>query len=205
MSKRFTETEKWKDPWFCELNETQKLFWVYLVDNCDHAGIWQVNWPLVRFHIKGYKHDHTKFTDRILYISDNKWFIKKFIDFQYNGKLNPENRTHKSVLDILEKEGAYKGLTSPTGGCKGTGTVLGTGSDKEVKEEIIRDKFLTSVLLYKEEHAKLVERFGEEGTKQRIYDLNNYMCSVKGAEKRYKSHYHTILSWERRHERQNKP
>lgn len=138
MSKRFTETEKWKDPWFCGLSEKQKLFWIYLVDNCDHAGIWQANWPLVDFYIKEYKHDALKFDGRILYISENKWFIKKFIDFQYNGKLNPENRTHKSVIDILEKEGAYKGLTSPMEGCKGTGT--GTVLDKGtgIKEGIVK-------------------------------------------------------------------
>jgi hypothetical protein len=202
MAKRFTETEKWKDPWFCGLNEKQKLFWFYLLDTCDHAGIWQVNWPLVDFYIKGYKHDSYKFEGRILYISENKWFIKKFIDFQYKGKLNPDNSAHKSVIDRLEKEGAWQGLASPLAGSK----------DKDMDKDKVKDMegivkgnqkelYLSAVYLTKEEHAKLITRFGDEGVKQRIYDLNNGIMS-KGY--KYKSHYHTILSWERRHERLTK-
>ena len=61
MAKRFTDTEKWKDPWFCALTEKEKLFWVYIVDNCDHAGIWRVNWPLVQFYIKDFNFNHSVF------------------------------------------------------------------------------------------------------------------------------------------------
>src|SRR3972149_6629148 len=88
MSKRFTSTEKWGDPWFCSLKNDEKLFWMYLIDSCNHAGIWQVNWPLVLFHIKGFNFDVEIFKDRIIQISEDKWFIKKFIQFQY-GELNP--------------------------------------------------------------------------------------------------------------------
>ena len=65
-------------------------------------------------------------------LNDEKWFISKFIDFQY-GTLNPENRTHKSVIDILNKEGAYKGLTSPELGCKDKGTDKGLDKGGIVK------------------------------------------------------------------------
>jgi len=41
MPKRLTATEKWNDPWFCGLNIEDKLFWIYLCDNCDHAGIYK--------------------------------------------------------------------------------------------------------------------------------------------------------------------
>lgn len=111
MANRFTATEKWSDPWFCELSKEDKLFWVYLVDNCDHAGIWQVNWPLVQFHIKDYIFNEQAFNGRIVKLSKDKWFIPKFIEFQYKTGLNPENRAHLSVINLLEKEGAYKGLT----------------------------------------------------------------------------------------------
>lgn len=109
MPKRFTATEKWVDPWFCELDPLNKLFWIYLLDNCDHAGMWQVNWPLVRFHLGNFVFDDKLFRDRIIALSDNKWHIPKFIAFQY-GELNPDNRAHASVIKILEKEGASKGL-----------------------------------------------------------------------------------------------
>lgn len=140
MAKRFTETKKWLDPWFCELKPIEKLFFFYLIENCDHAGIWQVNWPLVRFHLGTTSFDLSKFEGRILQLSESKWFMKKFIDFQYNGHLNPENRTHASVISILEKEGAYKGLTSPLQGCKDKDTVKDKGLDKGLKGRVYKGK-----------------------------------------------------------------
>ena len=116
MAKRFTATDKWDDPWFCGLSDTDKLFWFYMLDKCDHAGIWQVNWPLVQFHIKGLVNKEA-FNGRIKELSAAKWFIQKFIDFQY-GTLDPANRAHGSVINILEKEGAYKPLITPLQGRK---------------------------------------------------------------------------------------
>lgn len=101
MAKRFTATEKWIDPWFCGLTALDKLFWVYLLDNCDHAGIWQVNWPLVGFHIKDYVFNKEVFKGRIVELKEQKWFMPKFIEFQY-GRLRNNNSTHISVLKILE-------------------------------------------------------------------------------------------------------
>lgn len=109
MAKRFTATEKWDDPWFDSLSNTNKLFWIYLLDKCNHAGIWQVNWRLVKHHIGTDKIDLKDFKDRILVLSNEKWHIPKFIEFQY-GVLNKDNRAHASVLILLEKEGASKGL-----------------------------------------------------------------------------------------------
>ena len=62
--------------------------------------------------------------------------------------------------------------------------------DKE-KKKIIKKKFLDFVLLSEDEHQKLIEKFGTTHTNQMIDRLNNYIWSTW---KRYKSHYHTILS-----------
>ncbi len=51
------------------------------------------------------------------------------------------------------------------------------------------------VRLTTEEHAKLVERFGEKGAGERIEAIDHYIGS-KGA--KYRSHYHTILTWARK-------
>lgn len=109
MPKRFTATEKWDDPWFCALSERDRLFWVFLCDKCDHAGIWQVNRLLVQLYFPNYDLKPERFADRIQVLTPEKWLLTKFVFFQYK-QLNPENRAHASVIDKLEKEGAYKGL-----------------------------------------------------------------------------------------------
>lgn len=129
MAKRFTATDKWDDPWFGSLSITEKLFWTYLCDKCDHAGIWQVNWPLVNFHIPGYTFDPLPFAGRIVVLSPQKLYLPKFVTFQY-GQLNPDNRTHQSVIRILAKEGASTDLVSPLLGAKGTDK----GTGKVIKD-----------------------------------------------------------------------
>lgn len=104
MAKRFTATEKWIDPWFCSLPPAHKLFWLFILDNCDHSGIWQVNWPLVKFMLgTDYQFDKSLFGDRIQELGVDKWFIPKFIDFQY-GTLKSDCKAHLSVISRLEKE-----------------------------------------------------------------------------------------------------
>lgn len=47
----------------------------------------------------------------------------------------------------------------------------------------------------KEEHQKLIELFGDAGTRDRVENLSLYIAS-KGD--KYKNHYATILAWEKR-------
>ena len=69
------------------------------------------------------------------------------------------------------------------------------------KEKPTKEKFLDFVLLKKEEHGKLIEKFGEKETTQMIERLNNYIGS---SGRRYKSHYHTILQWAEKDKKENK-
>lgn len=62
-------------------------------------------------------------------------------------------------------------------------------------EEKKKNTYMEFVLLTDEQHQKLIERFGTNGTKLRIEELNNAIGS-KGL--KYKSHYHTILAWDNR-------
>ena len=50
MAKRMSETEKWKDPWFEGLSKDFKLIWLYLLDDCDNAGIWQMSIRRLNFN-----------------------------------------------------------------------------------------------------------------------------------------------------------
>jgi hypothetical protein len=69
------------------------------------------------------------------------------------------------------------------------------------KEKPTKEKFLEFVLLTVEEHKKLTERLGETKTNTMIERLNNYIGS---SGRRYKSHYHTILNWINKDEKEGK-
>lgn len=105
MAKRFTDTEKWKKSWFCKLTERERHFWSYINDNCDHAGIWQVNWPLVDFYAPNFSQEFKmeSFEGQIEVLTPDKWLLTEFVQSQY-GNLNPASKTHQSVINLLEKE-----------------------------------------------------------------------------------------------------
>lgn len=116
MAKRLTATEKWTDPWFCGLSERDRLFWIYLLDSCNHAGIWLKNDMLIQVYFPQYHFNPDTFSGRLQKITEEKWFIRKFIDFQY-GRLNPNSPTHKSVITVLARDrvriGYAKGRPTP--------------------------------------------------------------------------------------------
>ena len=108
MAKRFTDTMKWNEDWFLELSTSNKLFWIYVCDNCDHAGIYKLNKRMFELLI-GAKINTDDFLttinaekDRIILLDNGKWYITKFIEFQYGPTLNPNNRVHKSILKLLK-------------------------------------------------------------------------------------------------------
>jgi len=109
---------------------------MFIIDKCDHAGIWVVNWRAAEFFIGekfNIKEVIKTFNGRIqIFDNGEKWFIEKFIEFQY-GELNPSNRVHKSVLDILIKNNLQnKDLLSPLQGAK--------DKDKDIYKDKVKDK-----------------------------------------------------------------
>lgn len=135
MAKRFTDTSKWGKPFFQDLSPKLKLVWIYLCDNCDHAGIWDLNLKLLSFQI-GFEvtlADLNAFGDKVS-IEGDKVLIPSFVDFQY-GVLNPSNRVHQSVIMRLEKY-QNKPLISPLQGAKDKDK----DKDKEKKGECEGEK-----------------------------------------------------------------
>ncbi len=66
------------------------------------------------------------------------------------------------------------------------------------KVKLSKNRYLDCILLTKIEYQKLIDKFGKETTKEKIETLNDYIMS-KG--KKYSSHYHTILNFDRRNTR----
>jgi hypothetical protein len=198
MAKRFTDTEKWKKPFIRGLQGAYKLLWLYICDDCDHAGIWQVDIEVAAIRI-GEKIDSKEaiksFDEKIIiFDKGNKWFIPSFLEFQYPSGLNPDNRAHNSVIILLEKYNLRisnnKPLISPSEGSMDMDMVKDMDKDMVKAEKKI--KFKENILLTKKEHSQLVAEFGEK----HVIDFYEYLAAYK-VEKSYKtkSDYLTIKRW----------
>lgn len=157
MAKRMTDTDKWKKRFVRELSPQHKLLWFYILDDCNHAGIWEVDLEVASIRV-GFdlSHDNlpSSFGEKVIsFDNGDKWFIPDFIDFQY-GELNPNSNVHKSVITLLEKYNLE-------GYLKGSQGVQSTLNNKDKDKDIVKAK------------AK-VKRF----VKPTIEDIFNY-CSER--------------------------
>ncbi len=190
MPKRFRDTQIWRKKWIRELTPDLKLFWFYLLDNCDHAGIWEVDIDLAAFQI-GVKLNEEEilntFKNKIYPFKDGKWFISKFVDYQY-GELNENVNAHKSVIKILKK---YKLNTNiqplPRGSItvkKNKSTVLYMDKDmdkvqdKRDTKKIQLDKLKNDLKSYEKEYPNLNIKFYYE----------SFVDYLDANDKRYKNY-----------------
>jgi hypothetical protein len=147
MAKRFTDTNKYKKPFIRSLQAPYKLLWDYLYHDCDHAGIWIVDFDIAQIYI-GLDAQVNRLDSLLFFNSEEtrivefdngkKWFIPSFIDFQY-GELNESNRAHNSVISILKKHNLIgkdnKPLISPLQGAKVKDKDKDMVKDKDKKDE----------------------------------------------------------------------
>jgi len=144
MAKRFTDTEKWKKPFIRSLKAPYKLLWLYICDDCDHSGIWQVDMEVAEIRI-GEKLNEQKaieyFAGKIILLDNgSKWFIPSFVEFQYPSGLSENNKAHAGIIKNLDKYKNqienFKPLTSPLQGDKDMDMDKVMDKDK-VKEKVI--------------------------------------------------------------------
>ena len=112
MANRFTDTNKWKKRWIRVLPPDMKLVWCYLTDAVDHAGIWDVDIESLEFHL-GIKVTAKEileaFHRKIIPVrGGHQWFIPKFLEFQYKGKMTHKNNCHRSAMEKLKRYGLYE-------------------------------------------------------------------------------------------------
>lgn len=115
MAKRFTDTDKYKKPFLRGLRGAYKLLWDYICNDCNHAGIWIVDFEIARIYLgkdvnvereealRCFNADKTRVVELD---GSTRWFIVSFIEFQY-GQLNPQNRAHSSVITALKSYGLW--------------------------------------------------------------------------------------------------
>ena len=109
MAYRFTNTDKWNDSWFYELDLRQKAVFLYLCDLCDIAGFYEINCKRMAQDI-GMSDADVKgalkgLYSRIIYSVDGKYlFLRNFIKHQKNFPLNENNPAHKGIIKLLTEK-----------------------------------------------------------------------------------------------------
>ena len=118
MPKRDTDTRLWEEDWFLSISGADQLWWFWIKDHCDHAGIYRSNVRLYKA-VTGFEITSDFLSvvnsdkERIRILPNGKWWIVGFCLFHYPN-LNTKNRFHKSVIDTLLKNG----IDPTDSGCK---------------------------------------------------------------------------------------
>lgn len=138
MAKRFGDTEIWKKQrWFRKLIPEYKLAFCYIKDQCDHAGIWNIDCADLIDDLGIDKFDVSEFSsmcnvefDKITGVKDYRervrildkgyLWVTGFIQFQYKGKnglVSIDAAPVRTALQILSglnllDEGLRKGYIS---------------------------------------------------------------------------------------------
>lgn len=186
MAKRFIDTGLFRQPRIRAMQAPYKALFVYLLCECDHAGLWDVELDVAAMRL-GMRLDESKALESLAgavvpVCGGKKWWLVDFVEYQY-GELNPSNRVHASVMSRLQalglnpKEAPSKPLVSPLEGAK--------DKDKDTtqdRKERAREELIWPILFDEDAKAKWDEfveykakehgdRYKTSNTEQRALDL----------------------------------
>ncbi len=108
MSYRFTNSDKWTDSWFSDLSPNGKLLFIFLYENCDNAGFYEVNKKFMLF-LLGFSEVELKDAIKELgksYIKSkdgSRVWLKNFLKHQKKTPLNFSNNSHKQVILLIQE------------------------------------------------------------------------------------------------------
>jgi hypothetical protein len=140
--KRFTETDKWSDPWFQNLSHGSKLLFIYLCDKCNNGGFYENNPREACFQLGITEDQHKgalKGLERGIIEADGWIFVKNFLKHQKNLALNQDNPAHKQIIFFINeqlprfgKNAQFQDFVAPLKGLlRGTGIVKDKVKAKE--------------------------------------------------------------------------
>lgn len=109
MAKRFIDTNMFNDEWICNLSKDSKLFFIYFITTCDHAGVLKLNKKLCEFQT-GLKSIDTlikELGNSLITVSEQSsiYFMPRFLKFQYPNFPQSQVRQQESAIKILENYG----------------------------------------------------------------------------------------------------
>lgn len=105
MAKRFIDTNIFGDEFFQELSKDAKLYFIYYITNCDHAGILKLNRKLCEFQtgITKLETVSKELGNCIVTVKEGVFFMPKFIKFQYPNFPQSTVQQQKSAVKILKE------------------------------------------------------------------------------------------------------
>src|SRR3990167_4667617 len=115
MSKRFTDTDKWKKQSFRELKPKLKLAWFYVQDMCDSAGMWTEDFEIMSAFI-GEKISKKEFFEAFegeIISTKCGWLVASFVTIQC-GELKPNCPPHRNVIKLVDKYCTLLGVKKET-------------------------------------------------------------------------------------------
>lgn len=105
---RFTETDKWDDPWFRSLPASAKLLFLYVVDRCNNAGFLELDFESISFHTKlgtGELEGALKGLARGIKQSNDGWvWVRRFLWHQKRPELNLTNPAMRQVAEQIKEQ-----------------------------------------------------------------------------------------------------
>lgn len=136
----------------------------------------------------------------------SKTKVRGFLELLQNDQMIVKKSDNKKTTITIVNYDIYQCLETakepeknrkPTAKRPQKNTNNNDNNDNNEKNE--KKKYADFVTMTEEEYNKLVEQFGEQGTKDRIENLNLYKGS-KGVT--YKSDYMTVLNWDRKNKKE---
>lgn len=109
MAKRFIDTGLFDDEWFSELDPECKMFWIYYLTKCDHAGLLKYNKKLIEFQtgIKSLERVIELLGNRLVRVNELLFFCPKFIVFQYPGFPKSGVKQQQGAISLLINSGLW--------------------------------------------------------------------------------------------------
>jgi hypothetical protein len=109
MAKRFIDSGLFDDEWFSELNCEAKIFWIYYITKCDHAGLLKYNKKLIEFQtgIKYLDKTIEQLGNRISRVNELLLWCPKYLLYQYPSFPNCNFNAALSAKELLAKNGLF--------------------------------------------------------------------------------------------------
>lgn len=111
--KRYRDTNMWDEDWYIDLSNEHKFFWQYVLDTCNHAGIWKPNLKKFEFvtgwkiNIESFMSEINQYKERIIHLSNGKYWVLDFVAFQQGKRLGIKNNCHRGILKELAANGIH--------------------------------------------------------------------------------------------------